>query len=292
MTHHHNPKSFSTAFKIAILVNSLFVVLQLSFAYQTNSTSLLADGFHNLGDVLSLVLAYVATILMKKAPSATTSFGLKKISILAALINGALLIFTCGIIATEATYKLFTPEVIDLTWVIIIASLGIIINGLTSLLFIKGAHEDLNIKAAFLHLFYDALISAGVVVAAIFMYFTNYLWLDPLLAILIAIIMVKGTWQLFKDSFLLIIDGVPSNISLNEVKDMLLREQLVSHVHDLHVWALSTKENAMSAHIVMPAAIDHDLERKRLIKKLKKLYPLHHLTLQIEKLGCDEQSCY
>ncbi|OCH98174.1 cobalt transporter [Legionella jamestowniensis] len=289
--HVHVVSEFNSAFIIAIIANGLFVVCQIIFAYLANSTSLLADAVHNLGDVLSLILAWIANGLLKRLPTNRTTYGMKKTSILAALANGVLLVFTCGIIATEAMYKLFSPTEIHAVSVIIVASIGILVNGATAVLFLRGT-DDLNIRGAFLHLLYDALISVGVVISAAILYFTNWLWIDPVVGLLIAILIIKGTWSLFTDSFHLIIDAVPRGISWMDVRDSLQAEPGVKEVHDLHIWALSTKENAMSVHLYMPDAPLSDEARQVLVKMLHDKHQIHHATIQVERnLSFCEDAC-
>jgi len=280
--HHHQPNEFNRAFFIATIANSIFVVIQIIYAVIANSNSLLADAFHNLGDVLSLILAWIANSLMTRKPTHKASYGLKKSSILAAFANGGLLIFTCGIIATEAFYKLLAPEPVHAWTVLIVASIGIAVNGATALLFLKG-QEDLNIRGAYLHLVYDALVSVGVVAAALSMMLTGWLWLDPLMGLLIAYIILKGTWSLFKDSLHLMMDAVPKHISLTNVKSLLESLPGVQQVHDVHIWALSTQENALSAHLWMPDALLSDQARSNLITTLKKDYHIQHVTIQVER---------
>ncbi|MFC3907997.1 cation diffusion facilitator family transporter [Legionella dresdenensis] len=295
-SHHHNhdhsdhshshshavPATFNSAFLIAIIANGLFVICQITFAFLANSSSLLADAVHNLGDVLGLVLAWIANSLLKRSPTASTTYGMKKTSILAALANGIMLVFTCGVIATDAIYKLFSPGEVNALSVMIVAGIGIVVNGTTAALFLRGT-DDLNIRAAFLHLVYDALISVGVVIAALIIYLTGWVWVDPVVGILIALIIIKGTWSLFTDSFRLIIDGVPREISLAQVQEFLQAEQGVKQIHDLHIWALSTKENALSVHLWMPEQELTDEARQRLIKTLKEKYNIHHATIQVER---------
>ncbi|KTD59933.1 cation diffusion facilitator family transporter [Legionella shakespearei] len=285
-SHSHDDVTYDRAFLIAIVANSIFVVLQIIYAYIANSTSLLADAFHNLGDVLGLILAWIATGLMKRKPTQKATYGLKKTSILAALINGALLVFTCGIIATEAVYKLITPTEIQAISVMVVAGIGIIVNGTTALLFLRGS-EDLNIRGAYLHLFYDALISVGVVISAALLYWTGWLWIDPLVGLLIALVILKGTWSLFADSFRLIIDGVPRGISWAAVSEFLLARPGVKGIHDLHIWAMSTKENAMSVHLYMPDDSLSDESRAHLVEELRKEFGIQHVTIQTERTDTD-----
>lgn len=281
--HVHAPPTFNKAFLIAIIANGLFVICQIIFAYIANSTSLLADAIHNFGDVLSLVLAWIAQCLLKRLPTARSTYGMKKTSILAALSNGVLLVFTCGIIATEAIYKIMTPVLVDAGAVMVVASIGIVVNGATAALFLKGS-SDLNIRAAFLHLVYDALVSAGVAVSAALLYWTGWLWLDPLVGLLIAAIILKGTWSLFTDSFRLIIDGVPRGITMTNVMELLKAQPGVEDIHDLHVWALSTQENALSVHLWMPKKQLTDEARLKLGKRLREEHHIHHVTIQVERI--------
>lgn len=291
--HHHGhyqpAVAFNKAFLIAIGANAAFVVLQIIFAFIANSTSLLADALHNLGDVLGLLFAWVAHGLLQKLPTPKTTYGMKKTSILAALANGIMLVFTCGIIATEAVYKLFSPSTVHAVSVMLVAGIGIVINGATALLFLRGS-ADLNIRAAFLHLLYDAIISVGVVISAALLYLTNWLWIDPIVGLIITLVIIKGTWSLFSDSFRLIIDGVPRGISWLSVLELLKAEEGVEQVHDLHIWALSTQENALSVHLYMPHSPLTDYARQQLIQLLKHKHNIHHATIQVEQnlAYCDD----
>ncbi len=281
-SHSHQVPSFNLAFFIAIVANGLFVICQIVFALWANSTSLLADAIHNLGDVLGLILSWIANGLLVWLPTQQKTYGMKKTSILAALANGLLLVFTCGIIATEALYKLFWPTEVKAFSVMIVATLGILINGSTAALFLRGT-DDLNVRSAFLHLLYDAFISVGVVFSAAVLYWTNWLWIDPLVGLLIALLIIKGTWSLFSDSFRLIIDAVPRHISWVDVRNDLLAEPGVKEIHDLHIWAMSTRENALSVHLFMPDEPLSDEARQRLVSVLEKKHTIHHATIQVER---------
>lgn len=289
--HGHKPSTVPTynkAFIISILANGLFVMLQIIFSYLSNSTSLLADAFHNLGDVLSLILAWIATLFMKRMPTRKATYGFKKTSILSALANGTLLVFTCGIIATEAIYKLLAPTEVHAVSVMIVAGVGTIINSATAFLFSRTS-EDLNIKGAYLHLFYDALISLGVVISAALLYLTNWMWIDPVVGLIISFIILKGTWSLFTSSFRLIIDGVPDHISWPAVSEFLLSKPGVVSFHDLHIWALSTQENALSVHLYMPDTPLSDKLRGEWVEQLRHHFNIQHVTIQVEKTKTD---CY
>ena len=280
--HAHAPSTFNMAFIVAILANGLFVILQIIFAYRANSTSLFADAIHNLGDVFSLVVAWIGNGLLKRAPTERSTYGMKKGSILAALTNVILMVFTCGIIATEAVYKLFSPTLVATGDVMVIASIGILVTGVTAAFFLRDGN-DLNIRAAYLHLVYDALVSVGVVLAAALMHWTGWMWVDPLVGLLIAAIILKGTWSLFTDSFRLILDGVPRGISVAKVRQLLHQQPGVKGVHDLHIWALSTQENAMSVHLWMPEQPLTDQERESLEQHLQAEHRIQHTTIQIER---------
>lgn len=281
-SHSHSAPEFNRAFLIAIIANGLFVVCQIIASFMADSTSLLADAIHNLGDVLGLMIAWIANRLLKQSPTDKATYGMKKTSILAALANGIMLVFTCGMIATEAVYKLFSPTKTEAITVMMVAAIGIIINSSSAILFLRGKH-DLNIRAAYLHLLYDAFISAGVVVAAIVIYYTQWQWVDPFVGLVIAVIILKGTWGLFKDSFHLIIDAVPREICLISVRDLLQAEPGVEQLHDLHIWALSTQENALSVHLYMPDTPLSDCARQQLLHKLQTTHNIHHATIQVEK---------
>ena len=289
--HTHGVPPFNNAFLVAIVANGLFVILQIIFAVLAHSTSLLADAVHNFGDVLSLVLAWIAQHLLKRAPTQQSTYGMKKTSILAACANAVLLVFTCGIIATEAIYKFFEPSQVQAPLVMLVAGIGIIVNGATAALFVSGS-DDLNIRSVFLHLLVDALVSIGVVLSALLLCWTGWLWVDPLVGLLISGIILKGTWSLFADSFRLIIDGVPRGIAVVKVRALLMSQLGVSGVHDLHIWALSTKENALSVHLWMPEAPLSDEERQVLSQRLREEHDIHHTTIQVERAqGFCEDTC-
>lgn len=289
-TCHHAPE-FNSAFIIAIVANGLFVLCQLIFARMSHSTSLFADAIHNLGDVLSLLMAWIANRLLKYVPTSKTTYGMKKASILAAFSNVIILVFTCGVIVTEAIYKFIEPTPVEANWVMLVAAIGIVVNGATAALFAHGNH-DLNIRAAFLHLLYDALVSLGVVIGAGLLAVTGWLWLDPLVGLIIAVVILKGIGSILVDSFRLIIDGVPSNVDIIQVKNILGAVPGVQGVHDLHIWALSTRQNALSVHLWMPDCELTDEIRQGLTNRLKQENNIHHATIQVERVkGYCEDAC-
>lgn len=283
---HHHDQPFDRAFLIAIVANSLFVVAQVVYAFYANSTGLLADAIHNLGDVMGLVLAWVAIVLMRRKATSKATYGYKKTSILAAMANGLFLVFTCGIIAAESVVKFVSAPPVDGVVVMWVAALGILVNGASAVLFWRGGH-DLNIKAAFLHLFYDALISLGVVISGACIYWKGWNWVDPLTGLLIAGIILYGTWGIFKDSLRLVMDAVPKSISWHEVNDFFLAKPGVQGIHDLHIWALSTQENALSVHVFMPDMVLEDRDRARWIEELRQLFGISHVTIQVERTQTD-----
>lgn len=293
--HHPMPEKFNMAFIIAIVANLGFTIIEAFYAYFAHSTSLLADAAHNLGDVLGLLFAWIAAMLLAKSANAKFSYGFKRTTIIASLTNAIILLLTTVLIIREAVEKFIHPTAIHATDVMIVAFIGILINGGTALLFMRGRHDDLNIKGAFLHLAYDALISLGVVIAAIIIYYTHWEYLDPIVGLLIAAMIIWGTWSLLKESLKLIMDGVPSNIEFNEVRNYLACLDGVTDVHDLHIWGLSTKHNALTAHLTMPEKALSDDERHQIEHHLKHEFTIDHVTIQIEKgngkHGCSEHCC-
>lgn len=289
-THGHVPQSFNLAFGIAVTLNLTFTFFQIGFALLANSMSLLADAAHNFGDVFGLVLAWGANWLLSLPARKKYSYGFKRTTILAAIANALILVSTSVLIAYEAIYKLFHLSTVNETMVIIVALIGIFVNGGSALLFMKGAHEDLNIKGAFLHLMGDALISIGVVIAATIIYFTGYVWLDPVVGLLIVIIILWGTWGLLRNSVRLILDGTPHYIDQQGVNHFLAHIPGVTAVHDLHIWGLSTKEIALTAHLVMPEKTLSDADYKKINLILHEKFKINHVTLQVEK-GTEEYLC-
>ncbi len=286
--HHHAPENFNLAFGLAVVFNLGFTIIEAIYAIMANSMSLLADAGHNLSDVLGLVLAWIANLLLSKSPTDTFSYGFRRTTIIASLINALILVATSAIIAYESIYKLFYPAPVHEMTVIIVAFIGIFINGGTALLFMRGRKEDLNIKGAFMHLAYDALISFGVVVAGGVILWTGWFRLDPIVGIMIVVIILAGTWGLLRDSINLIMDAVPRQIDLSGVRSYLASIDGVIDVHDLHIWALSTKEIALTAHLIMPDKILHDADFKKINEDLLHDYNIHHPTIQVEQGSADD----
>lgn len=284
--HHHptpTPADFNVAFALAVSLNLLFTLTEAGFALFANSMSLLADAGHNLGDVFGLVMAWGASLLVKRTATEKYSYGYKKTTLLAALGNALLLVFASALIVYESIYKFIQPEPVNEIVVIIIAAIGILINGGTALLFLRGKDSDLNIKGAYLHLASDALISISVVVTGFLLLLTKWNWLDPLVGLLIVAIILRGSWSLLRGSIDLILGAVPHTVNQVDVRNYLSNLLGVVAVHDLHIWALSTQEVALTAHLVMPNHVFLDVDYEDINRELKAHFNIHHVTIQVEK---------
>ncbi|MBJ7409797.1 MAG: cation transporter [Phenylobacterium sp.] len=280
--HHHAPANMGRAFAIGVILNTAFVAAEVAAGLWTGSLALLADAGHNLSDVLSLLLAWGATILARRAPAGRRTYGLRKGTILASLANAILLLIAVGAIVSEAVRRLGTPAPIDSDIVMLTAGLGVLINGATAMLFMRGSHDDLNVRGAFLHMAADAGVSLAVVAGAFLMARTGILWIDPALSLIIAGVIVLGTWSLLRDSADLALDAAPRGIDVEAVRRYLAGLPGVEGVHDLHVWALSTTETAMTAHILRPANSDGDRFLHLACQGLEQRFRIGHATLQIE----------
>ncbi|MDZ4374117.1 MAG: cation diffusion facilitator family transporter [Phenylobacterium sp.] len=282
--HHHHvaPDDMGRAFLIGVLLNTGFVIAEVAVGLWTQSLSLLADAGHNLSDVLALLLAWGAAVLARRAPAGRRTYGLRKATILASLANAVLLLVAVGVIVSEALHRLREPAPVQTDLVMLTAGLGVIINGATAMLFMRGSHSDLNVRGAFLHMAADAGVSLAVVIGAFAMGLTGLLWIDPALSLLIALVIVVGTWGLLRDSADLAMDAAPRGIDVEEVRAWLRGLPGVEDVHDLHVWALSTTETAMTAHILRPVNADADAFLHMACDELEHRFRIGHATLQIE----------
>jgi len=279
--HSHAPDNFGWAFAIGAGLNTAFVIAELIFGYAANSLALISDAVHNLSDVIALLLAWGAVWLSQKQPTQRHTYGYRRASILAALFNAGLLLVAVGGIVVEAVNRLAEPAPVAGLTVILVAALGVVINGGTALLFMRGRHGDLNIRGAYLHMAADAGVSLGVVVAALIIMLTGWLWLDPAISLVIAAVVFWSGWGLARDSVNLALDGVPRGIELAEVRKYLGGLEGVAEVHDLHVWAMSTNETALTAHLVRPGGTD-DAFLHGVCAELSHRFNIHHPTLQIE----------
>ena len=287
MSHHnHNhshSQNFNRAFIIGIILNVLYIIVELVYGFLINSMALIADAGHNFSDVLGLLLAWGASYLAKTAATEKRTYGLRKSTILAAFLNSIILMIAVGAITIEAIRKIIYPEPVHGQTMMIVAGIGFLINTITALLFMKGREKDLNIKGAFLHMAADAGVSLGVVLAGLIIVSTGWLWVDPAISLVIVLVITIGTWGLLKDSFQLSMDAVPKGIDLKEVGKYLKEIDGVEEVHDLHIWAMSTTETALTAHLVIPYATKDDFFLKKICGELHNRFGIEHSTIQIEK---------
>ena len=281
--HSHAVANYSRAFAIGIGLNLAFVAAEALYGWRAGSLALIADAGHNLSDVFGLVVAWWAAALSRRAPTRRRTYGMRRASILSALANAVMLLVAIGAIAWEAVDRLRQPQPVAGSVVIWVASLGILINALTALLFMSGRRGDLNIRGAFLHMAADAGVSAGVVVAGILMTVTGWLWLDPAVSLLIVVVIAIGTWGLLRDSINLAMDAVPEGIDPHAVEQYLQSLPGVAEVHDLHIWGMSTTESCLTAHLVRPEVADDDALLLQAYKELHDRFHIEHPTVQIER---------
>jgi cobalt-zinc-cadmium efflux system protein len=280
--HSHAPENFDRAFLIGIILNTGFVIVEAVFGILSGSMALLADAGHNLSDVLALFLAWGASLAAKRPRTARFTYGFKSSTILAALANAALLAVAIGAIIFETIHRMMEPAPVEGMTMVIVAGIGIVINAGTAMLFMRGRHDDLNIRGAFLHMAADALVSLGVVIAGLAIIFTNNVWIDPAISLLIVAVIAWGTWNLAKDSLKMGLLGVPERIDEAAVRDCLTQCKGVATLHDLHIWPVSTTETALTAHLVMPDGHPGDAFLHDLAQQLKEDFNIQHSTVQIE----------
>lgn len=292
--HHHTPKitSLNRAFILGIILNFGYVIFQIVVGFRINSLSLLSDAMHNFADVVALALSLLAFKLASVKATEKYTFGYKKASILVALFNALLLLISVGAIGYEAILRFFNPEPQQGSTIAIVSGVGILINGISAFQFFRDKDSDLNVKSAFSHLAADAVVSLGLVVGGILIHFTGWIWIDPVLSLLVALVIIWGTWSLTKDTFRLSLNGVPNDIDLQKVREEILESPEVASVHHIHVWAMSTTENALTAHVVLKQAIDFQkiTKLKQRIKHHLEHINIHHATLEFEIVdeGCEE----
>lgn len=289
MLHHHHHPSPATnkAFLIGACINILYVLIEAYFGFVADSLSLLADAGHNLSDVLVLLLAWGANLLASVKPTSSHTYGYRRATILAALVSGVTLIITMAFIAIEAIERLNDLIEPDSILIIFVASGGIIVNFATAALFFKSKNQDLNVKGAFLHMVADGLVSLAVVIGGIVIYYTGWLLIDPLLSLIIILVIAYSSWVLLHDSFNLSVDAVPANINIAAIKEYLLSLPEVTDIHDLHVWAMSTTQVALTAHLLRKTKNIDDDFLHQVAKELKEKHGIHHPTIQIENGHCD-----
>jgi cobalt-zinc-cadmium efflux system protein len=287
-SHAHAPADFGRAFAIGIGLNLAFVAIEVIYGIYGHSVALLSDAGHNLGDVLGLAVAWGATMLARRPPTPRFTYGLGATSILAALLNALFLLIAVGAISWEAVIRLMHPAPVAGDVVMIVATIGIFINGATALMFASGRTGDLNIRGAFLHMLADAVIAAGVVVTGLVIKLTGAAWLDPVASLVVNVLIVWGTWTLLRDSLAMSLNAVPPSIEPDQVRGFLENLPGVTRLHDLHIWAMSTTETALSGHLVMPDGRGGDAFLKRTCEELQRRFGIGHATLQIES---EEMEC-
>ena len=282
--HHHHParSSHGKAFALAVMLNGLFVVAETAASFISGSTALLADAGHNLGDVLSLLLAWGASVLAARPAGRGYTYGLKSSSILAAIANAALLWVALGAVLLETVQRLWQPGEVNGGQVMIVAAAGIAVNLVSALLFAKGSKDDLNLRAAFQHLMADAVVSASVVFVGLIVLLTNQNWIDPLASLAITVGLAWASWDLLKEAVKMGLLAVPRHIDEAAVRTFLAKQAGVSAVHDLHIWGMSTTESALTAHLVVPAGAPGDAFLTDLAQQLERRFRIHHATIQIE----------
>lgn len=288
--HSHHTRNFNRAFAVGVLLNIIFVIIEAGYGVAAGSLALIADAGHNVSDVLSLLLAWGASWLATKPATEKRTYGFRKATIMASLINAIVLFFALGGIAWEAIGRISEPRPVDVMTVIVVAAIGVVVNAITAWLFVSGQKEDLNIKGAYLHMAADAAVSLGVVVAGVVVILTGWQMIDPLMSLVIVAVILFGTWSLLRESVNLAIDSVPKGIDMAEVKSYLTGLEHVCQIHDLHVWAMSTTEIALSVHLV---TTDDDLGNNylsRIQRKLHDHFGIEHSTIQIETQDA-ESSC-
>ena len=280
--HSHSRTDFNTAFAIGIALNAAYVLFEIIFGVIGHSLALLADAGHNLSDVLGLVLAWAASAMAKSLPTKRRTYGLRGSSILAALFNAIFLLVSVGAIVWEALRRFKTPTEVAANTIIWVSLVGIAINTGTALMFRSGRERDLNIRGAFLHMAADAAISAGVVIAGFAILWTGWHWIDPVGSLLISAVIVWGTWDLLRESTNLAHQAVPRNIEPEKVESYLAQLPGVSKVHDLHIWAMSTTETALTVHLVKPDGNIDDELLARVCHELQQRFQIGHVTIQLE----------
>ena len=288
--HNHGINNYNRAFAIGVVLNAVFIVTEISYGILADSLALIADAGHNFSDVVTLLLAWGASILAAKAATDRRTYGFRKMTVMASLSSAILLIVALAGIAWEAIGRFANPEPVAGMTVMLVAGIGVVINSLTALLFVKGQKQDLNIRGAFLHMAADAGVSLGVVVAGIFITVKGWLWVDPVVSLVVVAIVFISTWGLFRDSFNYAIDAVPRPIDIPGIRQYLMDIDSVVRIHDLHVWPLSTTEIALTVHIVVTSDTLDNSFLQQIQQRLHDEFKIEHSTIQVEAAE-DENSC-
>jgi cobalt-zinc-cadmium efflux system protein len=281
--HHHHPKNFNRAFLAGIILNGIYILLEFGIGLSVGSLALLADAGHNLSDVLGLLLAWGGSYLSSLKPTRRFTYGFRSSSIMAAMLNSLILLVAIGGILWEAVHRFQTPVSVPGTTVMWVAGVGVVINTLTAVLFLKGSHGDINIRGAFLHMAADAGVSLGVVLAGWGILLTGWTWIDPAISILVAVAIFLGTWGLFREAVNLSLQAVPRGIDVELVQTYLQRLEGVEGLHDLHIWPMSTSETALTVHLLRPNSQDDDEFLARVSGELHDQVGIEHVTIQLER---------
>jgi cobalt-zinc-cadmium efflux system protein len=295
--HHHarsiNITQVNKSLIVGILLNISFVVVEFGAGFFSNSLALISDAGHNLSDVASLALALLAFKLLKSKSTEKFTYGYRKASILISLLNAVILLIAVGSIGYESIHRFIAPRPVATNVIIYVAAIGIVINFISALLFFRDREKDLNLKGAYLHLIVDALVSVGVVVSGIIMMYTQWYWIDPFISLIIMVVILTSTWNLMRDSLSLSMDAVPTNIKIDDIREAALKLSGVKDIHHIHVWAISTAENALTAHLVISDTIPHE-ETSRIKNQFKHTLEhlgIQHVTLETEVEECHEEAC-
>jgi cobalt-zinc-cadmium efflux system protein len=281
--HHHSTPDFNRAFAVGVTLNVIFVVVEVFYGLMADSLALLTDAGHNLGDVVGLLLAWGAAALATRRPSARRTYGYSRATILASLASGLLLLAAVGAIAWEAIGRFADPVVPAGTTIMVVAGIGVVINTGTALMFVRGKDRDLNIRGAYLHMAADAAVSLGVLVSGAVIWKFGYAWVDPMISLVIAAVIFLSTWDLMRDSANLAVDAVPRDVDPEEVRRFLGSQAGVSDMHDLHIWAMSTTDTALTAHLVMPEYPSDDRFLHDITRQLHDRFGIEHATIQVER---------
>ena len=282
----------SRVFAVGIFLNISYVAVEFFIGLWIGSLGLLADAGHNLGDVFGLLIAWFAHFMTKRQPTRYRTYGFKRSSILAAMFNGFMILFVAGAIAWEAIRRLLSPQPVQGLVIIVVAAAGVVINSLTAYLLHSSGKNDLNIRGAFLHMFADASLSLGVVLGGVMIYFTDWLWIDPLVSLMVVLVIILSSWDLFKKSLNLALDAVPPNIDPLSIRNYLSDLPGITDVHHLHIWAMSTTETAMTVHLIKPDGRTDDQMLRDISDNLRNQFKIDHVTIQLENGATDDKFCF
>jgi cobalt-zinc-cadmium efflux system protein len=285
--HHHAPPDYNRAFAVGVALNVVFVVVEAVYGFLSDSLALLTDAGHNLSDVLGLLLAWGAALLARKRPSARRTYGFSRATIIASLFSGLLLVGAVGAIGWEAVNRLMEPAQPAGITIMVVAAIGVVINTVTALFFFSGKDHDLNIRGAFLHMAADAAVSLGVVASGALIFFYGLSWIDPVISLVIAAVIMLSTWGLLRDSLNLAVDAVPRSVDPDAVRRYLSGLPGVRAIHDLHIWAMSTTDTALTAHLVMDDFPDSDQYLIDVSRVLRERFAIDHPTIQLERHDSD-----